>query len=148
MARQEQARTNHSYHICRKCIWEQFALEYILYDYFTQFCGRVYNPDNADYFYLPIVREIDYRIGMYQKGGRDPSIIEKTLLNAIEKNDTLLWKQIFQISDRYWHRHGGSDHIIAMAAPVTNLRHQSNMRGFFHYVSSLMYVNLLIFLLK
>lgn len=135
LERQIQARKDRSYHICRKCIWEQFALEYIIYDYFTQFCGRVYNPNHADFFYLPIVREIDYRIGLYQKGGRDPSLIERILLNAIEKNDTSLWKQSFNLTDKYWHRNGGSDHIIVMAAPVTNLRHESNMRGFFHYVS-------------
>jgi hypothetical protein len=29
------------------------------------------------------------------------------------------------------------NHLIAMPAPVTNLRHQSNMRGFFHYMIQL-----------
>ena len=29
------------------------------------------------------------------------------------------------------------DHIIVMPAPVTNLRHQTSMRGFFHYMMQL-----------
>jgi hypothetical protein len=135
IAKPEEARRNQTYHICRKCIYEQFALEYIVYDYFTQFCGRTYDPETADYFYLPIIREIDYRIGMHAKGGREPSLIEKTLLMAIEYNDTSPWLKNFEVTDKYWRRYQGSDHIIVMPAPVTNIRHQSNARGFFHYVS-------------
>ena len=52
----EQARRNQTYHVCHKCIYEQFSLEYIVYDYFSQFCGRTMNPDEADYFYIPMIR--------------------------------------------------------------------------------------------
>lgn len=34
-------------------------------------------------------------------------------------------------------RHNGADHILVMPAPVTNFRHQTNMRGFFHYMPQL-----------
>ena len=54
----EQARRNQTYHICHKCIYEQFALEYIVYDYFSQFCGRTMNPDEADFFYIPMIRYV------------------------------------------------------------------------------------------
>ena len=54
----EQARKNQTYHICHKCIYEQFSLEYIIYDYFSQFCGRTMNPDEADFFYIPMLRYV------------------------------------------------------------------------------------------
>ncbi len=135
--RGEAARKNGEYHICKKCIFEQFSLEYIVYDYFMQHCGRTLNPEEADYFYLPIIREIDYRIALSNGGKRAPSIIEEALLDAVEKNDLQKWGSVFNVTDKYWHRGNGSDHIIVMPAPVTNFRHQSNMRGFFHYVSIL-----------
>jgi hypothetical protein len=47
------------------------------------------------------------------------------------------WVSLFNISDHYWRAHQGGDHIIAMPAPVTNLRHESSQRGFFHYMSHL-----------
>jgi hypothetical protein len=37
---------------------EQFALEFVVMDFFMQFCGRTYDPDLADFFYLPIVRDV------------------------------------------------------------------------------------------
>ncbi len=131
----EDARKNGTYHVCRKCIFEQFALEYIVYDYFHSFCARTYNPEEADFFYLPIIREIDYRIALSNGGNRNPSIIESALINAIEKDDLNEWLSVFNVTDKYWKRHKGADHIIVMPAPVTNLRHQSSARGFFHYVS-------------
>ena len=131
----ESARKNGDYHICKKCIYEQFSLEYIIYDYFTQYCGRTYDPSKADFFYLPIIREIDYRIALSNGGKRAPSVIEEALLDAIEKHDFTKWESVFNVTSSYWQRSNGSDHIIVMPAPVTNFRHQTNMRGFFHYVS-------------
>lgn len=135
--RAETARKNGEYHICKKCIFEQFSLEYIVYDYFMQHCGRTQNPEEADYFYLPIIREIDYRIALGNGGKRAPSVIEEALLDAVEKNDLQKWGAVFNVTDKYWRKGNGTDHIIVMPAPVTNFRHQTNMRGFFHYVSFL-----------
>jgi hypothetical protein len=134
LVKAEEARKNRSFHVCVKCIYEQFALEYIIYDYFTQFCGRTFNTEEADFFYLPIIRDVDYRIALSQNGNRASSPIETALLEAIEKQNTTTWKSVFNVTDKYWNRYQGADHIIVMPAPVTNLRHQSNMRGFFHYV--------------
>mmetsp|Transcript_28061 Transcript_28061/g.47194 ORF Transcript_28061/g.47194 Transcript_28061/m.47194 type:complete len:683 (+) Transcript_28061:66-2114(+) len=134
----EHARSNLDYHMCKKCIYEQFSLEYIVYDYFTQHCGRTSNPEEADYFYLPIIREIDYRIALTRgRGNRKPSAIESALLAALEEYDFTRWHEVFNVTDRYWRRHNGSDHILVMPAPVTNLRHETNMRGFFHYMLQL-----------
>ena len=132
----EEARRNGTLHVCQKCILEQFALEYILYDFFTQFCGRTYDPDVADFFYLPLVRDAEFRLALQQGGirNRAPSATEIALLNVLEKNDTKLWKSLFNITDTYWNRYGGADHIIVMPAPVTNLRHETSQRGFFHYM--------------
>jgi hypothetical protein len=132
----EEARRNGTLHICRKCILEQFSLEYIINDYFHQFCGRTENPDEADYFYLPFVRDAEYRVTLESrtKHSRAPSIAEQALLTIMEKNDSNIWKRELQITDKYWHRNHGADHIIVMPAPVTNLRHESSKRGFFHYM--------------
>lgn len=98
------ARQNRTYHVCRKCIYEQFALEYIIHDYFThaQFCGRTQDPEEADFFYLPIVRDIDYRIALARNGDRTPSPIEMALLGAIEKKDMSSWQTVFNVTDKYW----------------------------------------------
>ena len=135
----EQARRNNTYHVCKKCIYEQFSLEYIIYDHFMQHASRTYDPNKADFFYLPIIRDVDYRIALNskKKKQRDPSEIEVALLNAIESHDFQEWHRVFNVTSEYWLRSNGSDHVIVMPAPVTNLRHQSNMRGFFHYVSAL-----------
>ena len=135
----EEARRNRTYHVCQKCIYEQFALEYVVFDFFTQFCGRTHLPDEADFFYLPIVRDIDYRVALQLggRGSRESSSMENVLLQIIEKNNSDPWKQYLNVTDKYWRRHDGADHILVMPAPVTNLRHQSSMRGFFHYVSIL-----------
>ena len=45
--------------------------------------------------------------------------------------------ELVQVSDKYWRARDGADHIIAMPAPVTNLRHQGSQRGFFHYMIQL-----------
>lgn len=63
----EEARRNQTLHVCQKCILEQFALEYIVYDFFTQFCGRTHNPSEADFFYLPLIRDAEFRWSMQQK---------------------------------------------------------------------------------
>jgi hypothetical protein len=107
-------------------------------DYFTQFCGRTMNPEDADYFYLPLTRDLDYRISMTTAKGKVSSPLELMLLDVIEKNDFTRWREILGVTDEYWKRKNGADHIIVMPAPVTNFRHQSNMRGFFHYVSHTM----------
>jgi hypothetical protein len=95
----------------------------------------VYDAEEADFFYLPIVRDVEYRYSMQHHLGRQSSQVEEALLEALEKNKTDLWRKYLGVTDYYWRRHGGADHIIVMPAPVTNLRHQSSMRGFFHYVS-------------
>ena len=76
------ARGNRTYHTCKKCIYEQFALEYVLWDHFQSSCARTYDPSEADFFYLPIIRDIDYRIALAKNGDRTPSAIETALLDG------------------------------------------------------------------
>ena len=151
----EEARSKKQYHVCQKCIMEQFALEYIIVDFFTNFCGRTLNPkvtyplpvnphpvprqptphprhhattpQEADFFYLPIVRDVEYRAALYssEKGNkRAPSRMDTVLLEAMENGNTQPWRDYLNVTDEYWKRHGGADHIVVMPAPVTNLRHQ------------------------
>jgi hypothetical protein len=135
----EEARANNTLHVCQKCILEQFSLEYIILDFFSKFCGRTNNPDEADFFYLPIVRDAEFRQSMEFKGARNRAVsqTEKALLLLLEKDDSSLWKETFNVTDQYWRKHSGGDHIIVMPAPVTNLRHESSRRGFFHYMLQL-----------
>ena len=82
----EEARINKTLHICQKCIFEQFSLEYIIYDFFTQFCGRTYDPEEADYFYTPMVRDAEYRVNL-QINNRESSTTELALLDIIENQN-------------------------------------------------------------
>ncbi|RYH27467.1 hypothetical protein EON65_13310 [archaeon] len=79
----EEARRNRTLHVCKKCILEQFALEYIIYDFFTTYCNRVYDPHLADYFYLPLVRDAEFRLSMslLLGKGRVPSQTEQVKLS-------------------------------------------------------------------
>jgi hypothetical protein len=135
----EEARTNRSLHVCRKCILEQFALEYVFHDFFTQFCGRTEDPEEADFFYLPIVRDAEYRWNMHlkMKGAKSPSRAEEAIISLIEKDDPKPWQSYFGTTMEYWNRRKGADHIFIMPAPVTNFRHESNARGFFHFMMHL-----------
>eukprot|EP01034_Spumella_vulgaris_P021329 gene21329-27359_t len=69
---------------------------------------------------------------------RAPSQSEQALLLLLEKDDSSMWKEVFRVTDKYWRKHGGGDHIIVMPAPVTNLRHESSQRGYFHYMLQLL----------
>lgn len=133
----EEARRNHTLHVCFKCIFEQFSLEYIMNDFFLNFCGRTYDPESADYFYLPVVRDAEYRLMMHKRGGRNPSATENAILNVLEKNDFTQWSLLFNCTDKYWRRRSGFDHIFVMPAPVTNFKHEGSRRGFFHYMPHL-----------
>jgi hypothetical protein len=55
---------------------------------------------------------------------RPPSPAEAAMLDLIEKNSTDKFKDYFKVSDEWWLRNQGADHIVVMPAPVTNLRHE------------------------
>ena len=149
----EEARRNKTLHICQKCILEQFSLEYVVTDFLTQFCGRTNDPEEADFFYLPLIRDAEYRVTLDHnnkavKGNRRaPSQAEEALLammgdfrgrgSQLRKPESTLWTSYFNVTDKWWNRRGGMDHILVMPAPVTNLRHEGGMRGFFHYMMHL-----------
>merc|ERR1712054_308855 len=59
-----EARENRTLHICKKCILEQFSLEYIIEDFFINTCARTFDPEEADYFYLPLLRDAEFRLAM------------------------------------------------------------------------------------
>jgi hypothetical protein len=135
----EEARKNLTLHVCHKCILEQFSLEYIINDFFLGFCGRTYDPNEADFFYLPLVRDAEFRQTLQASTrNRAPSLAESALLGVLEKNDSTLWHSVFNVTDKYWFANHGADHIIAMPAPVTNIRHETSQRGFFHYMIQLL----------
>ena len=75
-----------------------------------QFCGRTQDPMKADFFYLPIIREVDYRIAL-QTGNREPSATEVVLLDAIEKGNTTKWVSYFGVTDEFWKKNMGADHV-------------------------------------
>jgi hypothetical protein len=108
----ENARADRSFHVCKKCIYEQFSLEYVIHDYLTQFCGRTYNPEEADFFYLPIIRDVDYRIAL-QSGDRKPSLIDSAMIEALEKGTTTQWNTVFNVTDKYWHKNGGERNMCS-----------------------------------
>lgn len=85
----EEARAKQQLNICQKCIFvsvlylstatlvdlcmlynpqEQFALEFVVTDFLTQFCGRTMDPEEADFFYLPLTRDVSILCGTCPSG--------------------------------------------------------------------------------
>lgn len=71
------------------------------------------------------------------KKDRSPSAADKALLSLILKNEKKHWEEAFKVPLTYWDRYQGADHILVMPAPVTNFNHETNQRGFFHYMIQL-----------
>ena len=71
------------------------------------------------------------------QNNRGSSPTDIAVLNMIERGDSAMWNKHFQVTDKYWRRHNGADHILVMPAPVTNFRHEGSRRGFFHYMIQL-----------
>jgi hypothetical protein len=78
----------------------------------------------------------EYRVSL-GKNNREASDTDKALLAIILNNDTSAWEKTFNVPVTYWNRHQGADHILVMPAPVTNFKHETNKRGFFHYMIQL-----------
>jgi hypothetical protein len=43
--------------------------------------------------------------------------MENVLLEAIEKKNFIPWREYLNVSEIYWKRNDGADHLIAMPAP-------------------------------
>lgn len=84
-----------------------------------------------------LIKKVEYRVDKEEHKSKYPSETEIALIELLEKNSTKKWKQLFQITDKYWKRNNGADHIIVMPAPVTNFRHEPSRRGYYHYMSHL-----------
>ena len=118
----EEARHNGTYHVCVGCIYEQFSLEYIMQDFFLQFCGRTLDPREADFFYLPLVRDVEFRIQKMTNNNKKPTLTELAMLQAMEKNDTKLWRRLFNVTDHWWpRRHARACHQSAPRVVPTRL---------------------------
>ena len=144
----EQARHNQTYHIRPGHIYEQFSLEYIIYDYFSQFCGRTMNPDEADYFYIPMMRDVEFRYTYDNKPHnshnnnknnknngkkRLPSYTEQIFIDILEQNNYNKWLSYTNYTTKYWQRYNGADHILIMPAPLTDFRHEIPVYSYIHY---------------
>ena len=62
---------------------------------------------------------------------------EQALIDILENGDTRAWKRVFQVTDEYWKRNEGADHILILPHPVTSYRHPKGRRGFTHYLVQL-----------
>ena len=142
----EQARLNQTYHIRPGHIYEQFLLEYIIYDYFSQFCARTMNPDEADYFYIPMMRDVEFRYTYANKPRQShnnhnknngkkrlPSYTEQIFIDILEQNNYNKWLIYTNYTTKYWQRYNGADHILIMPAPLTDFRHEIPVYIYIHY---------------
>lgn len=85
---------------------------------------------------LNIMFQAEYRVSL-GKNNRNPSDTDKAIMNLILKEDGSGWERTFHMPLTFWDRHKGADHIFVMPAPVTNFNHETNKRGFFHYMIQL-----------
>ncbi|KAJ8598809.1 hypothetical protein CTAYLR_008643 [Chrysophaeum taylorii] len=107
----------------------QFALEFVLADFFEQACVRTHDPDAADFFFVPFFSDVEYRAAGRPNG---PSPHGEAILDILERNDTKKWVDRFETTDKYWRR-APERHVLVQAAPVTGFRHPKGRRGWHHY---------------
>ena len=124
---------------CRRCLMPQFALEYVLFDFFSKFCGRTTNPDEADYYFVPLVPDIEARPWLYRSSveSRIDSRLDTILMEAIEFNNMNPWKHHLAVTDKYWRRHMGADHIIVVPPLLSTEAGSEGARGFSQYLLQL-----------
>lgn len=122
----EHARNQTEYNVCNDCNYSQFSLEFVINDFFLQFCGRTTNPDEADFFYLPVIKDTEYRYRRLNlQQFREPSLTEYSFIDAIENQNFNILKNYFDITDKYLKRRGGYDHIVIIVTPVSAFYHTS-----------------------
>ena len=108
---------------------QQYSLGLIVYNYFNHFCGRTLNPDEADYFYLPQSDDVLFHV--VKKGTQ--SYTQQAFMAVINDEFDSKFK-ISNITNKYWLRNSGSDHIIVIPAPLIDM--EQDFATLRHYVSS------------
>lgn len=131
--RTRQAESNH-YHVSSQ--HAQFATELLVRQIIAhpQSCLRTDDPDKAALFLVPYLPSVEFHAGV-----RGPPPTHKTSLYAQAIADAIDgdyrgWKQHFGLTDKYWKRRSGSDHILVFSEPLQGLTHPKNKRGSYHFI--------------
>jgi hypothetical protein len=95
---------------------------------------RTYDPDKATLFWVPYLPSVEFHAGVR---GPPPthqtSVYAQAISDAID-GDFTGWQQQFGLTDKYWQRRGGADHILVFSEPLQGLTHPKNKRGSYHFV--------------
>jgi hypothetical protein len=60
-------------------------------------------------------------------------VYARAISDAVD-GDYTGWKQHFGLTEQYWQRRNGSDHILVFSEPLQGLTHPKNKRGSYHFV--------------
>jgi hypothetical protein len=128
-----QAETNH-YHVSSQ--HAQFATELLVRQILThpQSCLRTYNPDEATLFLVPYLPSVEFHAGVRgPPPTHETSPHAKAIADAINGNYQE-WMSRFGMTDKYWKRRSGSDHILVFSEPLQGLTHPKSKRGSYHFI--------------
>jgi len=114
---------------------DQFTLEIILNDLFTHpgSCLRSFDPKSAKLFFVPFLHSVAGHQGKVFQADFSTTPHAKAMLDASDGNYTN-WKEVWGLTDEYWSRRDGADHIVVQSEPCHGFTHPRMKRGSHHYV--------------
>ncbi len=96
-------------------------------------CLRTHDPEQATLFYVPYMPATEFHNGNLSLGDYSPSPYGMALIDVLDHKYEG-WESLFGLTSQYWHRRGGSDHILVFSEPLHGLWHPRSRRGSFHFI--------------
>lgn len=132
----EQTRYNETNHYHVTSQHAQFSTELLVRQILTHpdSCLRTHNPEHAKLFWVPYLPSVEFHAGIRgPPPSHQTSVYASAISNAISGRDYSDWKRLFGLTDEYWKRRNGSDHILVFSEPLQGLQHPKGKRGSFHF---------------
>ena len=117
---------------------DQYTLEVIVNTIFTHpdSCLRTYDPESAKLFHVPFYNSIHFHNGKTFAQDYSTTNYAQALMDIMERENYDSWQKVWGITDKYWKRRGGADHVSVMTEPLHGFWHPRNKRGSFHFIHS------------
>eukprot|EP00980_Cylindrotheca_fusiformis_P029974 scaffold24130_cov142-Cylindrotheca_fusiformis.AAC.4 len=116
----------------------QYSTELLVREIITNpnSCLRSKDPETATLFYVPYLPSMEFHNGNLFPKSLQTSPYSQAIVNAIDRRDYSEWKRLFGVTDKYWKRRNGSDHILVFSEPCHGLNHLQAARGNVVYIQS------------
>jgi len=133
------ARNASEAHYDRTSPGQQYSTEHMIRELMInpKSCLRSYDPETADLFYVPYMVSTEHHLGRTRVNPDfQLSRYGKAIRDIVEKGDHTAWESTWGLTDKYWKRKDGADHILVFSEPLHGLWHPRNQRGSFHFLHS------------